>query len=127
MRINDLDSVIDVIDTEDAKARGMNYSRERPAPGPKKLIGVVERYFDKINVVAIKLSSGLRVGDTIEIGDEESSVRQKVASMQIDKEYEGAVMVCPHGNTSKRFAEALKVIGVKAYSLRKGVAGLKSQ
>ena len=46
---------------------------------------------------------------------------------QAGKEYEGSVIVCPHGNTSKRFAEALKALGIRAYSLRKGVAGLKER
>ncbi|MDE1828299.1 MAG: translation elongation factor-like protein [Candidatus Micrarchaeota archaeon] len=49
-------------------------------------MGVVEHFFDKIDVVAIKLSGPLKVGDIIEIGDEENAVRQKITSMQIDRE-----------------------------------------
>ncbi|MDE1846232.1 MAG: translation elongation factor-like protein [Candidatus Micrarchaeota archaeon] len=49
------------------------------------LIGSVEGFFSKINVVAIKLSGDLKVGDLIEIGDEESSVKQRISSMQIDR------------------------------------------
>ena len=53
----------------------------------KELIGTVEQFFDKISVVAITLHGSLKVGDIIEIGTEDESVRQKVASMQIDKNY----------------------------------------
>ncbi|MDE1869656.1 MAG: translation elongation factor-like protein [Candidatus Micrarchaeota archaeon] len=63
------------------------YSRSpRQAAKEKELIGTVEGFFSKINVVAIKLSSPLKVGETIEIGDEESSVKQKILSMQIDRQ-----------------------------------------
>ncbi len=43
------------------------------------------------------------------------------------KKYENAVIVCPHGNTSLRMANALKQIGVHAYSLRGGIAGLRAR
>ncbi|MDE1850449.1 MAG: translation elongation factor-like protein [Candidatus Micrarchaeota archaeon] len=52
----------------------------------KAHIGTVEHFFDKINVAAIKLIGPLKVGDIIEIGDEESAVREKIRSMQIDRE-----------------------------------------
>ncbi len=39
--------------------------------------------------------------------------------------YEGAVIVCPHGNTSLRIASALQRMGVRSYSLRKGLAGMR--
>ena len=48
-------------------------------------IGRVSRFFDKINVAAVELTGSLRVGDTIEIDDGETVMRQKVASMQIDR------------------------------------------
>ena len=49
-------------------------------------IGRVAHFFDKINVAAIELTGNLRVGDTIEIDSgEEEPLRQKVASMQINK------------------------------------------
>jgi hypothetical protein len=51
----------------------------------KELIGRVERFFDKIDVVAIKLDAPLSVGDIIEIGTYEDAVRQRVTSMQIDR------------------------------------------
>jgi translation initiation factor IF-2 len=52
----------------------------------KVLIGKVDQFFDKINVIAVNLTGTLKVGDIIEIGDDEEAVRQKVSSMQIDRE-----------------------------------------
>ncbi len=52
----------------------------------KVLIGKVDQFFDKINVAAINLTGSLKVGDIIEIGNEEEAIRQKVYSMQIDRE-----------------------------------------
>jgi rhodanese-related sulfurtransferase len=46
---------------------------------------------------------------------------------KIGKKFDGAVIVCPHGNTSLRLAQALSTIGIKAYSLRKGIAGLRGR
>lgn len=43
------------------------------------------------------------------------------------KKYENSVIVCPHGNTSLRMAKALQNLGVKAYSLKGGLAGLRSR
>lgn len=47
--------------------------------------------------------------------------------LSMSEKYDGAVIVCPHGNTSRRFAEALKAFGVRAYSLKKGLTGLRSR
>ncbi len=52
----------------------------------KVLVGRVEQFFDKINVAAIILDSALKVGDIIEIGNEEEAIRQRISSMQIEKE-----------------------------------------
>lgn len=48
-------------------------------------IGEVEQFFSKIGVAAIHLSADLKVGDTIEIDDEDGAVRSKVSEMQIDR------------------------------------------
>ncbi|UCF78739.1 MAG: translation elongation factor-like protein [Candidatus Eiseniibacteriota bacterium] len=48
-------------------------------------VGVVEHYFDKINVAAIKLTSGsLAVGDKIRIKGHTSDFEQAVESIQIE-------------------------------------------
>ncbi len=48
-------------------------------------VGVVEHYFDKIGVVAIKLTSGsLTVGDKIHIKGHTSDFEQMVDSIQIE-------------------------------------------
>ena len=51
----------------------------------KVRVGSVEFYFDKICVAAIALEGALKVGDVIEIGTEDDAIRQRVASMQIDR------------------------------------------
>jgi len=51
----------------------------------KEKIGKVRHYFDKISVAVIELTGNLKVGDTIEIGnDEENAFRQEVTSMEVD-------------------------------------------
>ncbi len=79
----DLDNAMDVLDTlekkNDKKTEINNNIQNRVQ------IGTVEGYFSKINVVAIKLDSELNTGDLIEIGTEDESVRQRVSSMQIDR------------------------------------------
>jgi putative protease len=49
-------------------------------------IGVVEHFFTNINVAAIKITNGnLKVGDTIHIVGAHTDLKEKVNSMQIDK------------------------------------------
>lgn len=45
----------------------------------------------------------------------------------IAKKYDGALIVCPHGISSKAFAEAIRSLGANAYSLKGGLEGLASQ
>lgn len=49
------------------------------------IVGKVEQFYEKISVAAISLSAGLKVGDVIEIGDDEEAVRQRISSMQIER------------------------------------------
>jgi U32 family peptidase len=49
-----------------------------------KLIGEVFNYFEQVGVIAIKLSDGLKLGDTIRIVGGETDYTQIVDSMQID-------------------------------------------
>lgn len=72
---------MDVLDAMEAKKNASS----QPSSQSRVLIGEVERFFDKINVVAIRLSGELRVGDTIEIENEEYALRQRVSSMQINR------------------------------------------
>jgi len=53
----------------------------------EKKLGKVTHYFDKIKVVAIKLSDVVSVGDTIRIvGGENTDFKQKIVSMQFKSE-----------------------------------------
>ena len=48
-------------------------------------IGTIEKYFGKINVAAIKITSGqLKVGDTIHIKGHSTDFEQTVDSMQVE-------------------------------------------
>ena len=51
-----------------------------------KQIGVVSNYFSHVNVAAIKLTSGLKVGDTIKLIGGDVDSEQEVKSMQIQHE-----------------------------------------
>ena len=49
-----------------------------------KQIGVVSNYFEHVGVAAIKLSSGLKIGDKIRVcGGENTDFEQEVSSIQI--------------------------------------------
>jgi U32 family peptidase len=49
-------------------------------------VGVVTHYLDKINVVIVKLGADVRVGDHLVLSGEQGSFRQKLKSMQIDRQ-----------------------------------------
>jgi len=49
-------------------------------------IGLIEHFFTKVSVAAIKITNGeLKVGDTIHIVGAHTDFRQKIDSMQIDR------------------------------------------
>ncbi|MFZ3054982.1 MAG: hypothetical protein WA091_03325 [Minisyncoccales bacterium] len=53
----------------------------------EKKLGKITHYFDKLKVVAIKLSDTVSVGDTIRIvGGENTDFKQKIVSMQFKHE-----------------------------------------
>jgi len=52
----------------------------------EKEIGKVTHWYDKIGVAVIKLSAGLKVGDTIKVRHGEEEFSATVDSMQIDHE-----------------------------------------
>lgn len=47
--------------------------------------------------------------------------------IELAKEYNNSIIVCPHGNTSLRMANALSNLGIKAYSLKGGLAAIKER
>ena len=60
---------------------------KKVAKSKDKKIGKIAHYFSNIKVAVIKLSSPLKIGDTIKItGGENTDFKQKVKSMQIDHE-----------------------------------------
>jgi translation elongation factor EF-Tu-like GTPase len=49
-------------------------------------IGIVEHFFNKVSVAAIKITDGeLRIGDTIHIVGSHTDFTQKIDSMEIDR------------------------------------------
>lgn len=92
--LDDAMSSINEIEARDAANESGAQSTAQAAGTAKVEVGKVEYYFSNIGVVAIKLISHLKVGDLIEIGDDEEHIRQRVESMQIDRKdvaeaYEG--------------------------------------
>lgn len=81
-RSDNIDSVMDSVNEWENKQRGETERSQKPN---RVLVGTVDQFFNKINVAAIKLVSELKVGDIIEIGNEEEAIRQRVSSMQIDR------------------------------------------
>ncbi len=81
--MDDLDSTIEVLETYEAREKG---TETQAASVGKVPIGIIEHYFEKIGVAAIKLEGTLKVGDIIEVGTEEEAVRQRISSMQINRE-----------------------------------------
>ena len=53
--------------------------------------------------------------------------QDKKAIEKMAGQFKDAIIVCPHGRTSLRFASALKELGVRAYSLNGGTQGLKQR
>lgn len=66
-----------------AKERGEDTAS---ASSARVLIGSVDHFYDKLGVAAIKLTGSLKVGDMIEVEDEDFAIRQRVDSMQIDRQ-----------------------------------------
>lgn len=57
----------------------------------EKKIGEITHYFDKIGVAIVKLSSPLKVGDSIKVKGATTDFGQAVESMQVDhKEVDSA-------------------------------------
>ncbi|MDI6592008.1 MAG: hypothetical protein QME61_03695 [Patescibacteria group bacterium] len=58
--------------------------KKAQVPEEGKLIGKVTHYFGNIEVAVVKLSSSLKVGDTIRIIGGETDFTQTVESMEIE-------------------------------------------
>lgn len=82
-RSDNIDSVMDSVNEWEERQRGEAGSSQR---SNRVLVGTVDQFFNKINVAGVRLVSGLKVGDIIEIGNEEEAIRQRVSSIQIDRE-----------------------------------------
>ncbi|MEM0149335.1 MAG: hypothetical protein QXW10_00355 [Candidatus Micrarchaeaceae archaeon] len=79
----DLDSAIE--ENEERERRLAMRGAQQNAVPSKVLVGVVEKYFSKLGVAAVNLQANLSVGDIIEIGNEEEAIRQRIKSMQINR------------------------------------------
>lgn len=71
------------------------------------------------------LSAPVHVADMHEVHDiiSDDGPEARAAAAK----YDGNVIVCPHGRSSKVFAAALNDLGIKAYSLVGGIEGLKQR
>ena len=80
-RKEDLNSALEALDSLEQR----KVSSGSASTPERVLIGTVDRFFDHINVAAINLTGRLSVGDTIEIENDEYTIRQRVSSMQINR------------------------------------------
>ena len=65
-------------------------------------IGIVEHFFTSVSVAAIKITEGeLKIGDTIHFVGAHTDFKQKISSMQIDRN--------PVNNVKKGDAVGIKV------------------
>lgn len=85
-RLDYIDDDVETVNRWEGRRYGAPVKSDAPENKGRRLVGQVERFFDRINVAAVKLTGRLKVGDIIEIGDDEEAIRQRVSSMQIDKE-----------------------------------------
>lgn len=84
--LEDIDDAVESLNAREARRINAGQAREAQAMRPGKVrVGSVEAFFDRLGVVAISLEGELKVGDIIEIGGEDDAIRQRVASMQIDR------------------------------------------
>jgi putative protease len=68
------------------KPRPAAPARPQPLPGEEP-VGIVTHYFGHLSVAVIRLDTGtLRVGETIRILGHTTDLRQKIQSLQIDRE-----------------------------------------
>jgi translation initiation factor IF-2 len=91
--MDDIDEVMKDLDARNAeraaKEREESMRRDgmreegQPERG-RTLVGRVDHFYDKIGVAGANLTGRLKLGDTIEIENEEYAIRQRVSSMQID-------------------------------------------
>jgi rhodanese-related sulfurtransferase len=69
---------------------------------------------DGISNIDILIARQIVFGDKVDLGN-------------MAEEFRDSVIVCPHGRTSLKFAMALADRGIRAYSLRGGIEGLKAR
>ena len=78
---------MEALEAQEAKENGYRQKDDAEVmrSTERQEIGEVERYFGKIGVAAIKLTGSISVGDTLEIDDNDETIRLRVSSMQIDR------------------------------------------
>ncbi len=82
-----MDSIDDVMNDIEAREeeRAAKERGDGTAARDRALIGSVDHFYDKLGVAAVRLTGSLKVGDTIEIEGSDFLIRQRVESMQIDR------------------------------------------
>jgi hypothetical protein len=66
------------------KAKKLKKAVKAQAKPKEKLLGLIDHYFDKISVAAIRVKGPFKVGDVIHILGHTTNFYQRVDSMQID-------------------------------------------
>lgn len=114
-RSEDIDSIMDSLNEWDRRQEARQETSESTGSS-RVFIGRVDQFFAKINVAAIKLEAELKVGDIIEIGSDEEAIRQRVSSMQINR---NDVYVAGGGEEVGIKLKYQVAVGSEAYRIRK--------
>ncbi|MHB1830246.1 MAG: hypothetical protein ACYCO0_02540 [Candidatus Micrarchaeaceae archaeon] len=82
-----------------------------------------------LELVAARLGAengakGIDIGEAMQIM---LNTVDKGIAESLARKFDGSIIVCPHGRMSLEFASKLSGLGIKAYSLKGGIEGLKSR
>jgi len=70
--------------TKKVKAKKRKVVRKKVVKAKEKVLGVIDHFFGKISVAAIKVKAPIKVGDVIHIKGHTTDFTQKIDSMQIE-------------------------------------------
>lgn len=69
-----------------ARKAGSKAKAKTPVKSKEKLLGLIDHYFDKISVAAIRVKAPFKVGDVIHIMGHTTNFYQRVDSLQINRQ-----------------------------------------
>ena len=113
----------------------MNYELEIGVEEAKEMAKQGRQIFvfvsnpSELEFVGEMLGAAEKVHD-IDFGDARQIIFKEGEKESLEKMgriYRDGIIVCPHGRSSLKFASALSEMGIKAYSLKGGIEGMRSR